>query len=223
MMTTKTEQSTANVYALISKVSAIISEDGISKSRKNAQQGYQFRGIDDIYNAIAPILAKSGLVILPRCTDHKIEVRETGAGKKLFCAYIKVDFDFVSSFDSSKHTITTYGEAMDMADKATNKAMSAAYKYAVMQAFCIPTEGDNDADSSTHESTPKKETKKPLTAEKKPLEQKRLNDAIVKIRAGEYTKDKLISLFDLTDAQLKFLDDALSDDAAESTEDEAAF
>ena len=221
MMTTKTEQPTTNVYALISKVSAIISEDGISKSRKNAQQGYQFRGIDDIYNAIAPILAKSGLVILPRCTDHKIEVRETGAGKKLFCAYIKVDFDFVSSFDSSKHTITTYGEAMDMADKATNKAMSAAYKYAVMQAFCIPTEGDNDADSSTHESTPKKEAKKPAT-EKKPLEQSRLNSAILTIKDGSYTKEKLIASFDLTEAQLKFVDDALSNNAGDS-QDEAAF
>jgi hypothetical protein len=40
---------------------------------------------------------------------------------------------------------------MDSGDKATNKAMSAAYKYMAMQLFCIPTEGDNDADSSTHE------------------------------------------------------------------------
>ena len=40
---------------------------------------------------------------------------------------------------------------MDSGDKATNKAMSAAYKYAAMQAFAIPTEGDNDADSTTHE------------------------------------------------------------------------
>jgi hypothetical protein len=47
-----------------------------------------------------------------------------------------------------------YGEAMDSGDKATNKAMSAAYKYACMQAFSIPTEGDNDADAHTHEVKP---------------------------------------------------------------------
>src|SRR5690606_19364534 len=46
------------------------------------------------------------------------------------------------------------GEAMDSADKATNKAMSAAYKYAAFQTFCIPTEGDNDADATTHEVAP---------------------------------------------------------------------
>jgi predicted outer membrane protein len=53
--------------------------------------------------------------------------------------------------DGSSHTIKTYGEAMDSADKATNKAMSAAYKYAAIQSFCIPTEGDHDADKTTHE------------------------------------------------------------------------
>jgi hypothetical protein len=43
------------------------------------------------------------------------------------------------------------GEAMDSGDKSSNKAMSAAYKYAAFQAFCIPTEGDNDADATTHD------------------------------------------------------------------------
>jgi hypothetical protein len=57
----------------------------------------------------------------------------------------------VAAEDGSRHTVITYGEAMDSGDKATNKAMSAAYKYACMQAFSIPTEGDNDADAQTHE------------------------------------------------------------------------
>jgi hypothetical protein len=57
----------------------------------------------------------------------------------------------VAAEDGSKHTVVTVGEAMDSGDKASNKAMSAAYKYAAFQTFCIPTEGDNDADSTTHE------------------------------------------------------------------------
>ena len=64
---------------------------------------------------------------------------------------VEAEFDFVSACDGSKHTVKTYGEAMDSGDKATNKAMSAAYKYAAFQTFCIPTEGDNDADAQTHE------------------------------------------------------------------------
>src|SRR5690606_17937912 len=69
---------------------------------------------------------------------------------------VEAEFDLICSEDGSKFTIRTFGEAMDSADKATNKAMSAAYKYAAMQAFCIPTEGDNDADATTHDVAARK-------------------------------------------------------------------
>lgn len=139
------------VYQLIAEVAAEAAKAGISKGRKNQQQGYAFRGIDDVYNALAPLLSKSGLVILPRCVDRTVTERQTRNGGALFNVVVEVEFDFVSSHDGSKHTIVMFGEAMDSADKATNKAMSAAYKYAAMQAFCIPTEGDNDADATTHD------------------------------------------------------------------------
>jgi hypothetical protein len=77
--------------------------------------------------------------------------RQTQKGGTLFYVTVEAEFDFVSAKDGSKVTVRTYGEAMDSADKATNKAMSAAYKYAAFQTFCIPTEGDNDADATSHE------------------------------------------------------------------------
>lgn len=150
-----------NVYQLISEVSSQLSQDGISKDRKNSQQGYSFRGIDDIYNALAPILARTGLVILPRALNRTFMEQPTKSGGVLFYTVVEMEFDFVSSHDGSKHTVKTYGEAMDTADKSTNKAMSAAYKYAAFQTFCIPTEGDNDADKTTHEVAPR--TKKVIT------------------------------------------------------------
>lgn len=140
-----------NVYQLIAEVASEIAHEGISKSRKNQQQGYSFRGIDDVYNALAPIIAKHGLVILPRCLSRELIERQTMKGGVLFYVTVEAEFDFVSSHDGSRHTVKTYGEAMDSADKATNKAMSAAYKYAAFQTFCIPTEGDNDADAVTHQ------------------------------------------------------------------------
>jgi hypothetical protein len=139
------------VYAAISKVAAKLAQEGISKSRKNAQQGYNFRGIDDVYNALAPFLAAEGLCILPSVLSREVVERETKSGGALFYVTVKVEFSFVCAEDGSSHKVTTYGEAMDSGDKATNKAMSAAFKYACMQAFCIPTEGDNDADATTHE------------------------------------------------------------------------
>ena len=138
------------VYAAIASVMRKLSTTGISKDRRNVQQNYAFRGIDDVYNALSPLLAEAGLCILPRVTSRTVSERTTDRGTVLFSAVVTVEFDLVCAEDGSMHTITTVGEAMDSGDKATNKAMSAAYKYACMQAFCIPTEGDNDADQTTH-------------------------------------------------------------------------
>ncbi len=139
-----------NVYACIAAVSAEIAQTGIAKDRNNQAQGYKFRGIDDVYNALSPIIAKHKLVILPRILSRDVVERQTAKGGTLFYVTVCAEFDFVSAHDSSSVTVRTYGEAMDSGDKATNKAMSAAYKYAAFQTFCIPTEGDNDADAQTH-------------------------------------------------------------------------
>lgn len=145
------KHSTPHVYTAIAQVMATIAKQGISKDRKNDSQGYAFRGIDDVYNALAPILAEAQLCILPFVKGREVVERATRSGSALFYVTVSVDFALVSAVDGSSHTISVAGEAMDSGDKATNKAMSAAYKYACMQAFCIPTEGDNDADKTTHE------------------------------------------------------------------------
>lgn len=139
------------VYKAIAEISGELAAHGIAKASKNAQQGFMFRGIDAVYNTLAPLLAKHKLVILPRCIEREVVERQTAKGGLLFSVTVKAEFDMVSALDGSKHTIATYGEAMDSGDKATNKAMSAAYKYAAFQAFCIPTEETSqDADSETH-------------------------------------------------------------------------
>ncbi len=143
------------VYQAINKVQTELAKTGISKARNNQAQGYKFRGIDDVYNAISSLMAEAGLCILPRMLSREVVERVNNKGTALFYVTVDAEFDLVAAEDGSKHTVKTYGEAMDSGDKATNKAMSAAYKYAVMQAFAIPTEGDNDADSHTHEVKPK--------------------------------------------------------------------
>lgn len=144
-----------SVYKSISAVARDMAEVGISKDRENRQQGFAFRGIDQVYNALAPMLAKHGLVILPRITERTVTERVTPKGAVLFYVVVKAEFDFVATEDGSKHTVVTYGEAMDSGDKATNKAMSIAYKYAAFQTFCIPTEQTAvDPDSEVHYVTP---------------------------------------------------------------------
>lgn len=144
--------SSYDVYTRIAAVSADLSRNGISKDRTNSQQNYRFRGIDDVYNALAPLLAKNQLVILPRILTRSAVERTSKSGTLQFFVVVEAEFDFVAVSDGSKHVVRTFGEAQDSADKATNKAMSAAYKYAAFQTFCIPTEGE-DADATTPEET----------------------------------------------------------------------
>lgn len=139
------------VYQAINAVQRDLATTGIGKESENKFDGYKFRGIDAVYNALSPLLARHGLCVLPRMIAREVAERTAKGGNALFYVTVEAEFDFVSAEDGSKHTVRTFGEAMDRGDKATNKAMSAAYKYAAFQAFAIPTEGDNDADASTHE------------------------------------------------------------------------
>jgi ERF superfamily len=143
------------VYRVINAIQRDFSESGgISKDRKNATQGYAFRGIDDVYNALSPLLAKHGLVIIPRHLVRSCDERINAKGTALFYVQVESEFDLVAVEDGSIHVAKSFGEAMDSGDKATNKAMSAAYKYMAMQVFAIPTEGDNDSDGSSHTAQP---------------------------------------------------------------------
>jgi hypothetical protein len=143
------------VYKAIAEVQGELAKVGIAKNRRNQQgSGYNFRGIDDVYAALSPLLSKHGLVVIPRLIEREQVERTSQKGGALFYTTVKAEFDFVAVEDGSKHTACTYGEAMDSGDKSTNKAMSAAYKYAAFMAFAIPTEGDNDADGQTHDVAP---------------------------------------------------------------------
>nr|CBA74532.1 conserved hypothetical phage protein [Arsenophonus nasoniae] len=136
-----------------------MSEIGIKKTGQNTTQNFQFRSIDAVYNALSPALVKHGLLILPRIIERNVTERQTRNGGSLFYVTVKAEFDFIATEDGSKHTVTTFGEAMDAGDKATNKAMSIAYKYAAFQAFCIPTEETAiDPDAETHQVVYKQET-----------------------------------------------------------------
>jgi hypothetical protein len=145
-------QASGKVYQKIAEVQGELSKVGIAKNRRNSQQGYNFRGIDEVYAALSPLLASHGLIIVPRILERECVEGQTRKGDPLFRVTVRAEFDFIAAEDGSIHTAATFGEAMDSADKATNKAMSAAYKYAAFMTFAIPTEGDNDADAHTPEA-----------------------------------------------------------------------
>lgn len=151
-LTPEVEITAPHVLQAINAVMRELSRLGIAKDRKNTQQNYNFRGIDDVYNVLCGLLADNHLVITPKCQSHARDFITTGKGAQAVSSVVMVEYEFASVVDGSTRTVGPFpGEAMDYADKATNKAMSAAYKYMAMQEFCIPTEGDNDADAHTHQ------------------------------------------------------------------------
>lgn len=114
------------VYQAINAVQKALSVAGITKDRTASSGGnnsYKFRGIDDVYNAVSPLLAEHQLCILPRMISRECTERLSSNNKALFYVVVEAEFDFVSAEDGSKHTVKTFGEAMDSGDKATNKAM----------------------------------------------------------------------------------------------------
>jgi hypothetical protein len=141
-----------NIYQSIQKVMEEI--EPISKDRKNDLQNYKFRGIDDVYNALNPILSRYGVFFCPVVLSEKREERTSTKGGLLLYTILNVEFTVYAS-DGTNVRLVTIGEAMDSGDKGSNKAMSAAYKYAMMQLFCIPTEDEKDTETQTHEVAPK--------------------------------------------------------------------
>lgn len=125
----------------------------VEKSRKNAQQGYSFRGIDDLYRALQGPLARHGVFFAPKVVNATREERASKSGGQLIYTVLTVEFTFYAK-DGSNFSVTTLGEAMDSGDKSANKAMSTALKYALLQLFCIPTEEDKDTENHSPEVAP---------------------------------------------------------------------
>lgn len=147
-----------NIFESISAVMADIG--AVGKHSKNQQQGFMFRGIDAVMNALAPALIKHKVFVVPEILEQTREERTNAKGTTLIYSICKIKYTFYAE-DGSNVSAIVIGEGMDTGDKATNKAMSIAFKYACFQVFCIPTEEMVDPDAECHE------VKKKGTATKK--------------------------------------------------------
>ena len=118
---------------------SVMGEIGSVEKGKTNKQGYKYRSVEDFMNALYPAFVKHGIFMAPELLDLSREERMTANGSQLVYTLCKVKYTFYAKDGSFVECITA-GEGMDSGDKATNKAMSAAFKYACMQVFCIPTE-----------------------------------------------------------------------------------
>ena len=158
-----------DIYSLIGKAMkkvGAIGKDAVATD-KNGRMQYKFRGIDAVYNALNPVMSELGLFVCPEIIDQKREERTTTSGGVLKYAILTIKFTMFAP-DGSSVSCTVVGEGMDSGDKASNKAMSVAMKYAMFQLFMIPTEEMVDPDGEVHNDlTPKKPETKPGQAVQK--------------------------------------------------------
>lgn len=191
-----------NIYE---SMNAVMVDCGfVGKDSKNQQQGYKFRGIDAVMNALNPALRKNKVFVVPTVLSQEREERTTAKGGLLIYSIVTCKYTFYAE-DGSFVESVVIGEGMDSGDKATNKAMSAAFKYACFQAFCIPTEEMRDSEDDSPEPIPK--TPKERAAAAYPSRDEMLafcasaydSENIVKI----LTHYRVTSLGELTDTQLQ--------------------
>jgi len=149
------------IYGLMVKVMQDI--DSIGKNKKNVQQGYNFRGIDDVYLALNVPLTKHGVFYTTKVEGMVREERTTKSGSNLIYTVLTVRYTFYAP-DGSFVECVVVGEGMDSGDKSVNKALSASLKYNLLQTFCIPTEEPKDSEHESHEVRPKQPPKSDASA-----------------------------------------------------------
>ena len=149
------------IYGLIAK--AMKKVGAVGKDSVNQTQGFKYRGIDAVMNALSPVMSELGLFIVPEVLEQTREERTSvkvynGQEKKTTLLYSILTIKYTMyAPDGSNVSCVVIGEGMDSGDKASNKAMAVGLKYACFQMFMIPTEemAQDDPDRESHEVEPK--------------------------------------------------------------------
>lgn len=166
----------------------------VHKSERNTHQSFNFRGIDNVVNAVSPALRKHGVVVVPCVNSSEAETLEIGQNRTRM-GYVRVNVTYTFyALDGTNIATTVVAESMDSGDKATAKAMSVAFRTALLQTLCLPTDDlDPDADSYVRSAAPQRSA-----TEKQEAPQR---SKVSPIRAAAGSKGEP----SISDNQLKFL------------------
>lgn len=178
-----------NVHRKIQRAIEALGIEGINKGGYNKDQKYHFRSIDQVYDALSEVLAEIGLLILPRMTSVSRDIKVGKGGSSINVVNLEMEYRLTSVDDQSELVVVFPGEGMDWSDKATNKALSNAYKYMCFEVFCIPFEGrDPDAESPQLGKQPESVAKTAARESGAPMS-KKLSEAVSGIQMAVFNDD----------------------------------
>lgn len=82
-----------NIYE---SIAAIMQEiPAIGKDKKNQQQNFNYRGIDDVMNALQPILSKHRVFVVPEVLAQNREERKNSKGGTLMYSIMQIKYSFL--------------------------------------------------------------------------------------------------------------------------------
>lgn len=137
--------------SLVAAISAVMDEIGsVKKEQRNENQRYMFRGIDAVVNAASPVFRRHGVIVFPTLVDIAYDAVAARNGGAMTHVKVIVDYTFRHADSDEALTVRVPGESMDSGDKATPKAMSVAFRIALLQALALPTD-EADPESQTYE------------------------------------------------------------------------
>jgi hypothetical protein len=158
-------------------LSAVMDEvQSVAKGDRNTHQNFNFRGIDAVVNAVGPALRKHKVIVVPDVREHRFTTVEVGQKRtQMGHCVVHVAYVFYGPEGDSVEC-SVVAEAMDSGDKAYPKAMSVAFRTALLQALALPTD-EPDPDASSYErSTAKVEVDHKAAA----FQDKELNELLAK-------------------------------------------
>ena len=140
-----------NIYQAINQVMNDVG--AVRKNERNTHQNFNFRGIDAVIDAVSPAFRKHGIFCTPTVISSEYESVQVGQNRTVMGhARVMVQYTFHAT-DGTSISATVSAESMDSGDKATAKAMSVAYRTALLQTLCLPTD-EADPDADTFERSP---------------------------------------------------------------------
>jgi hypothetical protein len=163
-MVQSTKPTAPAVVTSMLAVAKALGEQGIAKSRKNKDQGFNFRGVDDVMGVLNGLLVDNQLVMLPEALSHQFSTYPMKNDRTGYRSVVHLKLTFISTIDGSREVMSMFGEGADTADKSTGKAQSYAYKDAILKAFSVPLAGnpeDRDPDFESPEGADEKADRKP--------------------------------------------------------------
>lgn len=180
----------------------------VRKTERNTHQNFNFRGIDSVVNAVSPALRKHGVVVIPQINECIYETVTIGQNRtQMGHVRVNVTYTFHAP-DGSNVSATVSAESMDSGDKATAKAMSVAFRTALLQTLCLPTDDtDPDADTYVRSEAPKQTAPKPSaqTAKRAELGSKAKADAPAEVKPAKRTEDGPIRIDAVSENQIKYI------------------